>query len=86
MLIRLGGLNRFMADDLSEGGTTVRTRLDSDEIRRLQAFAERIGVKGLSTALRAAAFQTITADESAHQEELVRKKVAADALKRQLGG
>ena len=70
----------------NKGGKTVKVRLSAEQLSRLEAYAERMAYNGLSTVLRALAFENLNNKESEHTEEIKRKKLAQDSLRRQLGG
>tara|TARA_B100001123_G_scaffold76528_1_gene86472 strand:- start:191 stop:424 length:234 start_codon:yes stop_codon:yes gene_type:complete len=75
-----------MGTDEGAKSRIVRTRLGPEEERRLRAYADRVGIKGLSTALRALAFENLALKETTVADEFRRKKAAEDAVKRQLQG
>tara|TARA_B100000287_G_scaffold241716_1_gene227179 strand:- start:440 stop:670 length:231 start_codon:yes stop_codon:yes gene_type:complete len=75
-----------MGTDSPKSGATVRTRLSDDEVRRLKEYAQRMGLTGISTALRSLAFENLALKEQVMLEEFHRKKAADEAVKRQLGG
>jgi hypothetical protein len=75
-----------MGSDEGTKSRIVRTRLGPEEERRLRVYADRVGIKGLSTALRSLAFENLSLKETTVVDELKRKKAAEDAVKRQLGG
>ena len=70
----------------NKGGKTVKVRLSAEQLSRLEAYAERMAYNGLSTVLRALAFENLNKKEAEHLEEVRRKKIAHDSLRRQLGG
>ena len=74
----------FMAK--STEGKTVKVRLSSEQVARLEQYATRTGFNGLSTVLRALAFENLALKESQHAEELQRKSAADQLLRQQLGG
>ena len=75
-----------MGTESPKSGATVRTRLSEDEVQRLKAYAKRMGLTGVSTALRSLAFENLALKETTFLEEFQRKKAAEEAVKRQLGG
>ena len=75
-----------MANEQSRTAKTVRTRLSEDEVRRLREYAERMGLPGISTALRSLAFENLAIKEANVVDEFQRKKAAEEAVRRQLGG
>ena len=83
---RLRDLTLYMANEATKTATTVRTRLSADEKRRLKDYADRMGLPGLSTALRSLAFENLALKEAQHANEAMRRKAADDAVRRQLGG
>ena len=86
ILKRLGTLSWNMANDGPKTATTVRTRLNAEEMRRLKAYADRMGLPGISTALRSLAFENLSLKEASAATEMQRKKTAEEAVRRQLGG
>ena len=74
----------FMAK--STEGKTVKVRLSAEQVARLEQYATRTGFNGLSTVLRALAFENLALKESQHAEELQRKSAADQLLRQQLGG
>jgi len=86
ILKRLNTLSLFMANEATKTATTVRTRLSAEEQRRLKAYADRMGLPGLSTALRSLAFENLTLKEAQQVDEHKRRKAAEEAVRRQLGG
>ena len=74
----------FMAK--STEGKTVKVRLSAEQVARLEQYAERTGFNGLSTVLRALAFENLALKESQHADEMQRKSAADQLLRQQLGG
>jgi hypothetical protein len=70
----------------STEGKTVKVRLSPEQVKRLEQHANRIGFNGLSTVLRALAFENLALREAQFAEEVHRKREASALLKRQLGG
>ena len=70
----------------TKGGKTVKVRLSAEQLSRLEAYADRMAYNGLSTVLRALAFENLNNKEAEHIEEVRPKKLAQDSLRRQLGG
>ena len=66
----------------STEGKTVKIRLSAEQLVRLEAYADRMGFNGLSTVLRALAFENLSLKESQHEDD-IQRKVAADKLLRQ---
>ena len=74
----------FMAK--STEGKTVKVRLSAEQVARLEQYAERTGFNGLSTVLRALAFENLALKETQHADEMQRKSAADQLLRQQLGG
>lgn len=75
-----------MGTESPKSAATVRTRLSEDEMRRLREYAARMGLPGVSTALRSLAFENLAIKEAQVIDEHQRKKAADEAVRRQLGG
>ena len=63
----------------TKGGKTVKVRLSAEQLSRLEAYANRMAYNGLSTVLRALAFENLNNKEAEHIEEVRRKKLAQDS-------
>lgn len=74
----------FMAK--STEGKTVKVRLSAEQVARLEQYAERTGFNGLSTVLRALAFENLALKETQFADEMQRKNAADQLLRQQLGG
>lgn len=70
----------------STEGKTVKIRLSAEQLERLEVYAGRLGFNGLSTVLRALAFENLSLKEAQHQEDIQRKVAADKLLRQQLGG
>ena len=70
----------------STEGKTVKIRLSAEQLTRLETYADRMGFNGLSTVLRALAFENLSLKEAQHQEDISRKVAADKLLRQQLGG
>lgn len=69
----------------NRGGKTVKVRLSAEQVARLQMYADRLAFNGLSTVLRALAFENLARKEEELESEIRRKQSAAESLRRQLG-
>ena len=64
----------------NKGGKTVKVRLSATQLSRLVPFyAERMAYNGLSTVLRALAFENLNNKESEHTEEVNERSLAHDS-------
>jgi len=70
----------------STEGKTVKVRLSPEQVERLAQHANRSGFNGLSTVLRALAFENLALKERIFAEDVQRKRAANALLQRQLGG
>ena len=79
---------RHMPIDMAKSteGKTVKIRLSAEQLERLEAYADRMGFNGLSTVLRALAFENLSLKEAQHQDDIQRKVAADKLLRQQLGG
>lgn len=79
---------RHMPIDMAKSteGKTVKIRLSAEQLERLEAYADRMGFNGLSTVMRALAFENLSLKEAQHQDDIHRKVAADKLLRQQLGG
>jgi len=79
---------RHMPIDMAKSteGKTVKIRLSAEQLERLENYADRMGFNGLSTVLRALAFENLSLKEAQHQDDIQRKVAADKLLRQQLGG
>lgn len=70
----------------NSGGKTIKVRLNAEQLARLQTYADRLAFTGLSSVLRALAFENLALKEDDMEVELRRKQAAADSFRRQMGG
>ena len=79
---------RHMPIDMAKSteGKTVKIRLSAEQLERLETYADRMGFNGLSTVLRALAFENLSLKEAQHQDDIQRKVAADKLLRQQLGG
>ena len=68
----------------TKGGKTVKVRLSAEQFSRLQAYADRLAFNGMSSVLRALAFENLASKEDEHNQEVRRKQQVADSIRRQM--